>query len=178
VRDENGRSKEFGFVCYEKPSEAVKAITELHEFNGMYVVEAKSKEKRQEEIKKNTFNFKKSMSLVNLIVKGLNAETTNEEHIIQHFSEFGAVKSVKILADKTRAFVTFFDREPARNAKEHAAQKFLNGNKIYVNFVIPKEVRAANIEETMDRSSYENVKKQQLMKENIPNTNFTFGQVL
>ena len=53
MKGSNGESKGFGFVCYEKPESAIKAVTELHgKDGGLYVVRALKKEARIAEIKK------------------------------------------------------------------------------------------------------------------------------
>jgi polyadenylate-binding protein len=46
MKDNRGESKGYGFVCFSKPAEAKKAMDTLNEKNGLYVSEAKDKEKR------------------------------------------------------------------------------------------------------------------------------------
>ena len=43
---------------------------------GIYVSEAKSKEQRQQEVAKQTYQWKKSMMYMNLIVKNVDPSTT------------------------------------------------------------------------------------------------------
>jgi RNA recognition motif-containing protein len=46
MKDENGRPKGFGFVCYKNPQDAEKAVLAYADKGSMYVGEAKTKEKR------------------------------------------------------------------------------------------------------------------------------------
>lgn len=46
MKDENGVSKGFGFVCFSNSTEAGKAVLNLNGKKGLTVCEAKTKEKR------------------------------------------------------------------------------------------------------------------------------------
>lgn len=52
--DDNGRSKGFGFVCFEKPDDATKAVVEMNNrmLNGkpLYVALAQRKEDRKAQL--------------------------------------------------------------------------------------------------------------------------------
>ena len=89
MKDGEGNSKGFGFVCFDDPSSAEKAslfvssrsdnregedAPPVKEVKGvkltdLYVSEAKKKKDRQKEIQQNLFRFKKSIMMFTLFVK-------------------------------------------------------------------------------------------------------------
>lgn len=93
MRDDSGKNKGFGFVCFKDWQDAQKAITsfqEAREKNGstLYVAEFKNKEQREKENQKKTYQFKKSMQKLSLYVKNVAPEAT-EDQIRDFFSQFG-----------------------------------------------------------------------------------------
>ena len=93
MRDGDQKSKGFGFVCYKEWQDAEKALTSFaeertHSKSGLYVSEFKSKEQRELEIQKKTYQFKKSMQFLNLIVKNVDSSAT-EEDLRKFFETFG-----------------------------------------------------------------------------------------
>ena len=88
MKDEEGKSKGFGFVCFKDSHDAKKALEAFsdndrseasHGSDRLYVVEARSKEQRQMDLQKSTYRFKMSMMYLNLIVKNIDPTTTEEE---------------------------------------------------------------------------------------------------
>lgn len=70
MKDDEQKSKGFGFVCFEQPEHAKVALTSLEE-KGWYVKVALSKEQRQAELQKKNYQFKRSMQFLNLVIKNL-----------------------------------------------------------------------------------------------------------
>lgn len=106
MKDENQMSKGFGFVCFKDWQDAQKAIDELGQTRdsneeesdkkpSLYVREAKTKEQRKLELVKSTYQFKKSMQMLNLVVKNVEPQATKEE-FEQFFSQFGQVTNTKL----------------------------------------------------------------------------------
>jgi RNA recognition motif-containing protein len=77
------------------------------------------------------------MQLLNLIVKNIDAECTQEE-FEDYFRNFGTIRSSKLIPEKGIGFVCYTDRECARNAKEHG-NAVLRNRRLDVNFCEPKE---------------------------------------
>ena len=56
------------------------------------------KEQREQEVARKTYQWKKSMMYMNLIVKNVDGGTTEEE-LRDFFSQFGNVNNVKLVAE-------------------------------------------------------------------------------
>lgn len=145
MKDEAGKSRGFGFVCFVNWQDAQKALDHYKKLSeelqgGIFVSEAKTKEQRQNEVAKKTYQWKKSMMYMNLIVKGLDPSTTETE-LSDFFSQFGNVNNVKVVPETSIAFVSFTDRESARAAKQAVSEILFKGRNLYVAFVEPRETR-------------------------------------
>ena len=93
MRDGNGTSKGFGFVCFEDSTSAEKATQHFlrHEsttsndeglgfkVSDLYVREAKKKSVRVAEPQMNSFKYKKSIMYFSLFVKNFPLGTTEDE---------------------------------------------------------------------------------------------------
>lgn len=82
-RDDDGKSKGFGFVCFKEWQSAHKALMAYEDGKGkdgssLYVSEFKTKEQRQKELQLKTYQFKKSMVKLNLVIKNLDSSATED----------------------------------------------------------------------------------------------------
>lgn len=170
MKDAAGASKGFGFVCFVNWQDAKKALDHFQKLaeelqGGIFVTEAKTKEQRQNEVAKKTYQWKKSMMYLNLIVKNVDPSTTDEE-LKDFFCQFGNVNNVKTCPEAQLAFVSFTDRESARAAKQAASEILFRGRHLYVAFVEPKETRRLHFEEKIDKKAYEKHQMQVLGSKN------------
>jgi len=83
MRDDSGKSKGFGFVCFKDWEDAHKAITSFEETKNksgstLFVAEFKNKEQREKENQKKTYQFKKSMQKLSLFVKNVPPEASQD----------------------------------------------------------------------------------------------------
>ena len=142
MKDAEGKSRGFGFVCFKNWEDALKAKEAFNKPDGslpkLYVSESKTKEQRQMEVAKKTYQFKKSMMYLNLIVKNVEPSTTDAE-LLEFFSQFGSVANAKVLSEASIAFVSFKDRESARASKQAASEMLFKGRSLYANYCEPKE---------------------------------------
>lgn len=153
MKDEQQKSKGFGFVCFEQPEHAKVALSSLEE-KGWYIKIALSKEQRMAELQKKNYEFKRSMQFLNLVVKNIDPQTTEDE-IRQIFSQFGEIKNVKLNGTNSIGFVCFSDREAARTAKDQTNQIQLHNRVLHVAFCEPREQRRIHLEEAYDKKAYE-----------------------
>lgn len=163
MRDDAGKSRGFGFVCFKEWTSA-RAALDKHAVDGkpepgqLYVAEAKSKEQRKEELARSSFQFKRSMQLLNLIVRNMSPETTKEE-FEEFFGQFGEIRSSKLVPESQIGFVCYTDRESARKAKEMSGTA-LHNYQLRIDYCEPKEQRQKALEEKWDKRAFE---KQRLM---------------
>lgn len=135
MRDSDGKSKGFGFVCFSEPESAESAVEKLHgkDMNGhsLYVSRAQRKAERQEVLrqhfeKQRAERLSKYASGVNLYVKNLD-DSIDDERLREAFSPFGKITSAKVMTDgaghsKGFGFVCFNTPEEAKEAVN------MNGN--------------------------------------------------
>ena len=87
---ETNKSQGFGFVCFKDWRDAQKSLDKFGtdklaadqpdgQSTQVYVSEFKSKQQRQLELAKSTYQWKRSMQLLNLIVRNVPPQTTKEE---------------------------------------------------------------------------------------------------
>jgi len=158
MRDENGESKGFGFVNFEKHEDAEEAIKELNEkeIDGktIYVGRAQKKSERERELKDMFLKIQRERLSkyqgVNLYVKNLD-ESVDDEKLRQEFSACGTITSAKVMTDdknvsKGFGFVCFATPEEATKAVTEMNGKNINDKPIYVALAQKKDQRKAQLE--------------------------------
>ncbi|KAL3320853.1 Polyadenylate-binding protein 4 [Cichlidogyrus casuarinus] len=158
MRNDQGVSKGFGFVCFEDPSAADAAVKEMDgsEINGkpVYVGRAQRKEERQEELKakyEKQRNERQSRYAVgvNLYVKNLD-DSIDDEKLHDAFSRFGDITSAKVMRDangmsRSFGFVCFRTAEHATLAVTNMNTAMLGNKPLYVAIAQRKEDRRAKL---------------------------------
>lgn len=158
-KDQEGKSKGFGFVNFETHEAAVKAVEELNdkEINGqkIYVGRAQKKRERMEELKKQyeSTRLEKLAKYqgVNLFVKNLD-ESIDSEKLEEEFKPFGTITSAKVMVDdvgksKGFGFVCFSTPEEATKAITEMNQRMVAGKPLYVALAQRKDVRRSQLEQ-------------------------------
>lgn len=105
-KDENGKSRGFGFVNFEEHEDAQKAVDEMHEMelDGkiLFVGRAQKKSEREEELRKRfdmmRMERQNKYQGVNLYVKNLD-DDVDDERLLQEFSVYGTITSAKVMVD-------------------------------------------------------------------------------
>lgn len=157
--DESGKSRGFGFVCYNDPKDAQKAVTEMDGYElpdsdlKLIVCRAQKKSERQAELKRRYEKLKMERQQryhgVNLYVKKLD-ENITDETLRQHFESFGTITSVKVMRDehgisKGFGFVCFEKPDEATKAVIEMNKKILGTKPLYVALAQRKEDRKAQL---------------------------------
>ncbi|KAJ3326446.1 Protein phosphatase PP2A regulatory subunit B [Blyttiomyces sp. JEL0837] len=163
-RDENGKSKGFGFVNYSNHEDARRAVEEMHEkeINGkqLFVARAQKKAEREEELRKHYEKIREEKlnkyQGVNLYIKNLDDSITDET-LRQEFAPYGVITSAKVMVDETKnaskgfGFVCFSSPDEATKAVTDMNGKLVAGKPIYVALAQRKEVRRAQLSAQMQQ---------------------------
>ncbi|KAL2318531.1 hypothetical protein Fmac_032407 [Flemingia macrophylla] len=158
MRDGEGKSKCFGFVNFEDPEDAAKAVEELNgkkfDEKEWYVGKAQKKSEREQELKG---RFEQSIKEtadkyqgVNLYLKNLD-DTISDEKLKEMFFEFGTITSCKVMRDpngisRGSGFVAFSTPEEASRALGEMNGKMIAGKPLYVALAQRKEERRARLQ--------------------------------
>ncbi|THD20849.1 Polyadenylate-binding protein [Fasciola hepatica] len=157
-KDSEGKSKGFGFVCFQEPDHAEQAVKTMHgkEINGraLYANRAQRKEERQEELKQRLEKQRaerqsKYVSGVNLYVKNLD-DNINDEELKKTFCKYGPITSAKVMTDasgrsKGFGFVCFTQPEQAARAVTEMNTTIVGSKPLYVALAQRKEDRRAKL---------------------------------
>ncbi|KAL0073409.1 hypothetical protein J3Q64DRAFT_1733076 [Phycomyces blakesleeanus] len=157
-KDDEGKSKGFGFVNFEKFEDARKAVEELNEkeHNGktLFVTRAQKKVEREEELRRQYEQAKLEKLAkyqgVNLYVKNLD-DDVDDEKLRQEFSVYGVITSAKVMRDdkdysKGFGFVCFSSPDEATKAVTEMNGRMIGSKPIYVALAQRKEVRRSQLE--------------------------------
>ncbi|KAK2452584.1 poly(A) binding protein Pab2 [Trifolium repens] len=158
MRDADGKSKCFGFVNFESPEDAAKAVEALNgkkvDDKEWYVGKAQKKSEREQELKgrfeqtvKETVDKYQG---VNLYLKNLD-DSISDEKLKEIFSEFGTITSYKIMRDpngvsRGSGFVAFSTPEEASRALGEMNGKMIVSKPLYVAVAQRKEDRKARLQ--------------------------------
>ncbi|KAK9379577.1 uncharacterized protein V2V93DRAFT_52430 [Kockiozyma suomiensis] len=159
AKDEEGKSRGFGFVNFDDHQDASKAVDELNDkdVNGkkLYVGRAQKKHEREEELRKQyeAARLEKMSKYqgVNLYIKNLD-DDVDDDKLREEFSEHGTITSAKIMRDeigksKGFGFVCFSSPDEATKAVTEMNQRMLNGKPLYVALAQRKDVRKSQLEQ-------------------------------
>ncbi|XP_022766117.1 polyadenylate-binding protein 7-like [Durio zibethinus] len=158
AKDENKASRGFGFVNFDSPDDAKRAMELM---NGsqlgskvLYVARAQKKAER-EQILRNQFEDRRKEQIMkykasNVYVKNIDDDVTDEE-LREHFSQYGTITSAKVMRDdkgisKGFGFVCFSAPEEAAKAVSSFHGYMFHRKPLYVAIAQRKEDRQAQLQ--------------------------------
>nr|QOW64979.1 hypothetical protein [Lymnaea stagnalis] len=154
--DGSGKSRGFGFVSFEEPDAAERAVTTLNgnEMGGkmLYCGRAQKKAERQAELKEKFEKIKleriNRYQGVNLYVKNLD-DGVDDDRLRKEFSQFGTITSAKVMGEGGRSrgfgFVCFSSPEEATKAVTEMNGRIIVAKPLYVALAQRKEDRRAHL---------------------------------
>lgn len=157
MKDDNGKSKCFGFVNFENTDDAARAVESLNgkkfDDKEWYVGKAQKKSEREIELKERFQSLKESVDKfqgVNLYVKNLD-DSIDDDKLREMFSEFGTITSCKVMRDPSgisrgSGFVAFSTSEEASRALAEMNGKMIISKPLYVALAQRKEERKARLQ--------------------------------
>jgi polyadenylate-binding protein len=158
MRDNEGKSKCFGFVNFEHADDAAKAVDGLNgkkiDEKEWYVCRAQKKSEREAELRAKFEQERKERiekyQGVNLYLKNLD-DTVDDEKLRELFAEYGTITSCKVMRDpqgqsRGSGFVAFSSPEEATHAVTEMNGKMVGSKPLYVALAQRKEERRARLQ--------------------------------
>ncbi|KAI6173498.1 hypothetical protein M3Y98_01087900 [Aphelenchoides besseyi] len=158
MKDHEGKSRGFGFVAFERPEDAERAVNEMnnHEVDSdtkLVVCRAQKKAEREAELSRVYEQLKAERMQryqgVNLYVKNLD-DSVDSEELRRNFEQHGAIASAKVMLDdsgrsKGFGFVCFEKPDDATKAVVEMNNRMLACKPLYVALAQRKEDRKAQL---------------------------------
>ncbi|XP_010429282.1 PREDICTED: polyadenylate-binding protein 4 [Camelina sativa] len=158
MRDGDGKSRCFGFVNFEDPEDAARAVEALNgkkfDDKEWYVGKAQKKSERELELSRRyeqgSRDSGNKFDGLNLYVKNLD-DTVTDEKLRELFAEFGTITSCKVMRDpsgtsKGSGFVAFSAASEASRVLNEMNGKMVGGKPLYVALAQRKEERRAKLQ--------------------------------
>ncbi|KFK32750.1 poly binding protein [Arabis alpina] len=158
MRDGDGKSRCFGFVNFENPEDAARAVEALNgkkfDDKEWYVGKAQKKSERELELirryEQGSRDAGNKFDGLNLYVKNLD-ETVTDDKLRELFAEFGTITSCKVMRDpsgtsKGSGFVAFSAASEASRVLNEMNGKMVGGKPLYVALAQRKEERRAKLQ--------------------------------
>ncbi|XP_024398374.1 polyadenylate-binding protein 2 [Physcomitrium patens] len=158
MRDNEGKSKCFGFVNFELADDAAKAVEALNgkkqDEKEWYVGRAQKKSEREAELRAKFEQERKSRiekyQGVNLYLKNLD-DAVDDEKLRELFAEYGTITSCKVMKDpqgqsRGSGFVAFSTPEEATRAVTEMNTKMVGSKPLYVALAQRKEERRVRLQ--------------------------------
>lgn len=154
AKDESDQSKGFGFLNFENPEDAKRAVEEMNlkkiSDREIYVARAQKKIERESFLKKLREERAQKYQGKNLYIKNLE-DSVNEEKLREAFAAYGTISSCRVMRDEKGTsrgfgFVCFDNQDEASKAVTEMNGSMLAGKPIYVALAERKELRRAKLE--------------------------------
>jgi len=158
MREDDGKSKCFGFVNFDTPEEASEAVSGMNdkEFDGktLFVGRAQKKAERETELRSKFEQMKldhlSKYQGVNLYIKNLD-DDIDDDKLRSIFQSFGPIGSAQVMRDPKKnskgfGFVCFTSPEEATKAVTEMNGKIVGSKPLYVALAQRKEMRRAQLE--------------------------------
>lgn len=179
TRDEDGKSKGFGFINFETHEAAQAAVDDMNDkdINGkvLFVGRAQKKYEREQELRKQYEKVREEKlnkyQGVNLFVKNID-DTFDDEKLRQEFSVFGVITSSRVMKDERTGasrgfgFVCFSSPDEATKAVTEMNGRMLGSKPIYVGLAQRKELRRQQLAVQMQQRAQ--MRMQQPMMPGMP----------
>ncbi len=170
----DGKKRGFGFVGFEEPESAERAVEEMNgkELRGkvLFAGRAQKKAERQAELKEKFERIKMERinryQGVNLYVKNLD-DVIDDERLRKEFSQFGTITSARVMTENGRTkgfgFVCFSSPEEATKAVTEMNGRIVVAKPLYVALAQRKEDRKAHLaSQYMQRIASMRIQTQQM----------------
>ncbi|KAI3683836.1 hypothetical protein L1987_84351 [Smallanthus sonchifolius] len=158
AKDDNGVSRGFGFVNYESPDDARKAVEDMNGLNlgskVLFVARAQKKAEREQILRRRFDDIRKEQMMKyqgsNVYVKNID-DVVTENELQEHFSQCGTITSTKLMCDdkgvsKGFGFVCFSTPEEASKAVNTLHGYMFHRKPLYVAIAQRKEDRQAQLQ--------------------------------
>ncbi|XVF26874.1 hypothetical protein REPUB_Repub14bG0057400 [Reevesia pubescens] len=158
MKDDKGSSRGFGFVNFESPDDAKKALEAMNGVQlgskNLFVGRAQKKAERTKLLKhknKDVFNYRfEKLKALNLYVKNLNVYI-DDKRLKELFGHFGKITSARVMRhedgmSKGFGFVCFSSPEEAMAALHGLNGTFFEGKFLYVAVAQRKEDRCKKLQ--------------------------------